>query len=323
MKTFPTVLAVLALAHSTLSLPQTAQIIARQASETLPRLVSYVQTFHNPDGSDISILPFLQDKTRVTHVILAAVHLNADPGDINLNDNPPNDSYYDFLWPPVEMLQQGGIKVMMMLGGAAPGSYPRLAGNETEVGLLTCSTLRGLTPIQFESYYQPLLAIIRNYSIDGLDLDIEEAVDMSVPLRLLQRLNEDMGEDFILTMAPVASDLTPAMVGLSGFSYQELDAAARDPNRPNGYLVNFFNAQFYNGFGDDNNQVWYDVIMANGWSPSRVLIGALDNSADGGSGFTKLSTLQSVCGQLRANYPDFGGIVGWEYFNAGSSDELT
>lgn len=81
------------------------------------------------------------------------------------------------------------------------------------------------------------------HKIEGLDLDIEERTPLSCPLNLLRRLNSDFGPNFILTMAPVASDLTPRQVGLGGFSYRELDSQATASNKPNGKLVNWYNAQ--------------------------------------------------------------------------------
>ena len=87
-----------------------------------PRLVAYIQTFRSVDGGPLPLLPLLQEKTGVTHVLLSAVHLNEQPGDINLNDHPPNNTMYDTLWSEAKQLQDGGIKVMMMLG--APPEEP-------------------------------------------------------------------------------------------------------------------------------------------------------------------------------------------------------
>lgn len=101
--------------------------------------------------------------------------------------------------------------------------------------------------LQNEAYYTPLRDTLKYHKVDGLDLDIEENVDGSCPLALLRRLNSDFGNSFILTMAPVASELGPQEYGLGGFSYRDLDAAATAPLKPNGKLVNWYNAQFYNG----------------------------------------------------------------------------
>lgn len=91
-----------------------------------PRNVLYVQTFRTVQGGKLSLLLLIQQKTQVTHIYLSAMHINSGPGDINLNDRSPNDTMYDSIWEESAQLQSSGVKVMMMLGGAAPGSYPRL-----------------------------------------------------------------------------------------------------------------------------------------------------------------------------------------------------
>jgi len=171
-------------------------------------------------------------------------------------------------------------------------------------------------------YYPPLLQILKNHTINGLDLDVEEDVDISVLVRLLRRLNSDMGEDFILTSAPVASALTASGDNLSNVSYTQLDKEATDPNRPNGKLINWYNAQLYNGWGDAGSTQTYSSIISNGWDPSRVVMGVLDSSKEG-SGWVSLDTLGSVISTLKGDYSNFGGVIGWEYFNAGSCDGLS
>ena len=180
-----------------------------------------------------------------------------------------------------------------------------------------------LSSLQFDSYYTPFLNnVIKQYSLDGLDLDIEEPVDLQVPLRLLQRLYSDLGPEFILTMAPVASALASTDDdGLSDFSYFDLDSQAVVSGTST-KLVSWYNTQFYSGFGDAGSPGTYQSIIEAGWDPSRIVMGVLDSSNDG-SGFVDLSALESTIQQLRAQYPTFGGVDGWEYFDAGSSDGLS
>ncbi|EPS38759.1 hypothetical protein H072_7463 [Dactylellina haptotyla CBS 200.50] len=287
-----------------LIIPSNSQLSAKGRSQV------WVQTFATPNGQQLNLLELLNRQTRVTHIYLASVHLNNPPGNIHLNDAPPDDQRFDYVWPQIRVLQQNGVKVLMLLGGAAQGSYWRLSGSDEE----------------FETYYLPLLAILRRYSIDGLDLDIEEEVDVSVPLRLLRRLDADMGPNFILTMAPVASAMLPQPwgAGLSGFDYRELDDKAVSSNRPGGKLVNWYNCQFYNGWGDASSARYYNAIKSLGkWEPSRIVMGVLANPGNGGSGYVSMSRLTETIHQLRSNYPDFGGIIGWEYFNAGGSEKVT
>lgn len=140
-------------------------------------------------------------------------------------------------------------------------------------------------------------------------------------MNLLRRLHADLGPNFILTLAPVASDLTPREIGLGGFSYSQLDRQATAADKPNGKLVNWYNAQFYNGWGDSSSPTGYNAIIANGYAASRVVMGVLANPADGGSGWYGVSTYQKTISSLKEKYgSDFGSVVGWEYWDAGERD---
>ncbi|CAK4032940.1 glycoside hydrolase family 18 [Lecanosticta acicola] len=233
-----------------------------------PRQVMYIQTFHYTNGGQLSLLPLVEQKTGVTHILLAAVHINSTPGDVELNDDSTNSTVYTQIWSEAAQLQKDGVKVMMMLGGAAPGSYPNL-----------CSGTNGA--IINEAYYTPLRDTLRYHNVDGLDLDIEEQPASAIALS---------------TRAATAS------------------------GRPNGKLVNWYNAQFYNGWGDASTPIGYNAIIANGYAPDRVVLGVLDNPNDAGSGFYRVGTYKTTIATLRANYHNFGGDAGWEFWDAGASD---
>jgi hypothetical protein len=98
-----------------------------------PRLIVYHQTIHDSAGNCHSLLPLLTNNTGITHIIIAAIHLNDGPGNITLNDHKPDDRRYEQLWGEVKWLQGSGVKVLGMLGGAAQGSYERLGGSEDNV----------------------------------------------------------------------------------------------------------------------------------------------------------------------------------------------
>jgi len=100
---------------------------------TGPRLIVYHQTFHDSNSNYHSLLPLLTNNTGITHVIVAAIHLNDGPENITLNDHKPDDKRYDQLWGEVNWLQGSGVKVLGMLGGAAKGSYEKLSGDEESV----------------------------------------------------------------------------------------------------------------------------------------------------------------------------------------------
>lgn len=138
-------------------------------------------------------------------------------------------------------------------------------------------------------------------------------------------LDADFGHNFLITMAPVGTGMLPTfgLDDISGIDYQSLDLQATSSFRPSGKLVSWYNCQFYNGWGDSSSQIFYDaMVLYQEFSPNRIVLGVLDSPDDGGSGWYSLSTYQSVIKQLRANFATFGGVVGWEYFNAGNSDGL-
>jgi len=262
-----------------------------------PRVVLYQQTHHRPNnGPPVSLLPLISNNTGVTHVIVAAIHINEEPEAITLNDNHPDHEKFNTLWGEVAWVQASGVKVLGMLGGAAKGSFERLDGED---------------PVRFEAYYTPLRDMVRKHRLHGLDLDIEEPTSLSSTVRLIDRLRADFGPDFLITLAPVATALLVNQPHLSGpsFNYHELE-------RQRGHEIAWYNTQFYNGWGDASTTFWYEAIIATGWKPEKVVLGMLTNSSNGGSGHVALPQMQSVLRALRSRHPSFGGVMGWEYFNA-------
>ncbi|KAJ5104709.1 Glycoside hydrolase superfamily [Penicillium alfredii] len=256
------------------------------------RVICYHQTIVVGEDHYVSMLPLLHNNTGITHIILAAIHLNGDPGDITLNDDSPTSPRLDLLWAEVPLVQRAGVKVMGMLGGAAPGSFQRLDG----------------TTEQFELFYGPLLAMIQRHGLDGLDLDVEEEMSLPGIIRLIDRLKADLGDTFIITLAPVAAALL-GMGNLSGFDYRELEQA-RAPK------ISWYNAQFYNGWGPADDPRMYAAIVSQGWSPRRVVYGLLTNPGNGSQGYVSREKIGLVLALLVEQFPNFGGVMGWEYYNS-------
>ncbi|KAJ7636101.1 endo-beta-N-acetylglucosaminidase [Mycena polygramma] len=260
------------------------------------RVAMYYQTQYdnnlapNSDfGHYVSPLPLI---ALITHLLLAAFHVNFDDVSVHLNDNVPEAPIFDQLWSDIALMQSNGIKVIGMLGGAAPGTY-------------TC-----LTPDLFDTYYPVLAGYIKRYHIDGLDLDVEQDTPLADIVHLIQRLKQDFGSKFIITLAPVASALLEG-ANLSGFDYIELEKQV-------GHQISWYNAQFYSGFGtffpDD---MYLDIVnFGKGLHPSRLVATTVTNP-DGNFGFIPIDQVVNstlALGQMQ-NF-DFGGVAGWEYWNA-------
>ncbi|KAB8346316.1 hypothetical protein FH972_023360 [Carpinus fangiana] len=302
----------------------------------LPRIIVYHQThFANTEQGPqqhISLLPLLSESPiAVTHVILAAIHLNDQPGDITLNDDPYRAPKNDVVWAEARTLRSHGIKVMGMLGGAAQGSYRRLDQDDAR---------------EFQRFYTPLRDMVRWAALDGLDLDVEEHMSLAGVVRLVLQLRRDFGPRFVITLAPVATALQerpPGLLGLdaqslvsmmaghkrhtnlSGFSYRELEKAV-------GPEIDWYNAQFYCGWGNAESTVGYDRIVAPlqpvekgdekgaGWAPERVVLGLITNP-EKGQGWVEDEVLYETLLVLTAKYEGFAGVMGWEYFESITAQE--
>ncbi|KAK1056258.1 hypothetical protein LTR74_015044 [Friedmanniomyces endolithicus] len=262
-----------------------------------PRIVLYAQTHHQPHGGPpISLLPLITNNTGVTHIIIAAIHLNDGADNITLNDDHPDHEKFNTLWGEVAWCQASGVKVMGMLGGAAKGSFARLDGDDLET---------------FEANYAPLREMFRKHRLDGIDLDIEEPTSIPGTIRLIDRLRADFGPSFLITLAPVATALLVGQPHLSGpaFDYHVLEAMR-------GHEIAWYNVQFYNGWGDASTTFWYEAIIGTGWRPEKVVVGLLTNPINGPSGYVAQPEIDRVLTVMRARHAAFGGVMGWEHFNA-------
>ncbi|MFK4090866.1 discoidin domain-containing protein [Kribbella sp. NPDC020789] len=250
------------------------------------RVVVYYQTQYL-NGTYVSPKALTDNNTGVTNVLVGAIHLDTDA--VHLNDDPPEAAKFTQMWADLHAMQAQGVKVSAFVGGAAQGSFQRL---DTD----------------FATYYPRLKNLVTTYGLDGLDLDVEESMSQAGINRLIDQLTADFGTGFIITLAPVA----PALSGggnLSGFNYETLE-------RDRGAQIDWYNAQFYCGWGSMATTTGYDNIIARGlFTPAKVVAGVVTNSANC-SGYVALSTLKSTLAALVAKYPTFGGVDGWEYFNS-------
>jgi cyclin-dependent kinase len=200
---------------------------------------------------------------------------------------------------------------------------------------------------KFEAFYKPLRDLIQSKHFDGLDLDIEEPTSIFLTTKLLKRLRSDFGENFLLTLAPVMPALLPLKPYLAAFCYRLLHPELPPPtplvrafikahllpshshmsgfnhfeleSSEAGKLVSWYNVQFYCGWGDAGDERLYEAIVSSGWNPRKVVLGVVTNP-ENGSGFVDMDRLGRCVTKLREKYGDnFGGIMGWEYFNAGGA----
>ncbi|MDJ1137088.1 glycosyl hydrolase family 18 protein [Streptomyces iconiensis] len=271
------------------ALPAAARPGGRAAGR---RVVVYYQTQYT-DGTYVSPLGLTENAIGATHLIVGAVHLNDVNGQhapVHLNDDPPGAAKYAPMWSDLKALRGAGVPVLAMVGGAAPGSFTRL---DTE----------------FDTYYPLLRDFLRQYALDGVDLDVEEDMSLAGVERVIDALRADFGAGFLITLAPVGTALSGGG-NLSGFDYEQL-------YRDRGEAISWFNAQLYNGWGSMASTADVDAVLERGLIPQDKLVaGVLTDPANGGSGYVDMPALTATIRQLTRTYPDFGGVDGWEYFNS-------
>ncbi|RFU74865.1 coagulation factor 5 8 type domain [Trichoderma arundinaceum] len=277
---------------ATLSLAVPVKDIRAEPTD-LPRLIVYFQTTHDQNNNPISMLPLINEKgIALTHLIVCSFHINQG-GVVHLNDFPPDDPHFFTLWNETITMKQAGVTVMGMVGGAAPGSF-------------NSQTLDSTDSATFEHYYGQLRDVITNFQLEGMDLDVEQPMSQSGINRLISRLRSDFGPDFLITLAPVASALENSS-NLSGFNYKTLQSAQ-------GANIDWYNTQFYSGFGNMASTSDYDRIVSNGFTPADVVAGQLTTPE--GAGWIPTGQLNSTIISLVQKYGQIGGVMGWEYFNS-------
>jgi len=117
----------------------------------------------------------------------------------------------------------------------------------------------------------------------------------------------DFGNGFIITLAPYARDLTAAG-SAGGFSYPQLESDL-------GSKINWYNAQFYCGWGSLSTTADYDRAVSGSFTASRVVAGAVTNP-NNCAGYVDPDTLAGTVRTLTGEHPDLAGVAGWEYFNS-------
>jgi len=241
------------------------------------RIIYYYQTFS-------TLRPILNtpDCCGVTHIHLSAFHFGKNPDNspyIHLNNYPPENEKFNSVWKELEEAQQKGIKIVMMLGGAG-GAFDVLFSS-------------------YEIYSIILLQTLRQYScIQGIDLDIEESVQLTDVQKLIRMIRTEMGPDFLITMAPVQSSLESDTPGMGGFVYKDL------LNSPEGKEIAYFNGQFYGSFTEES----YDNCIKNGYKAEKVVMGMIYSENMSNALYNIVA-----CNQM---YPKFGGVFCWEYIYA-------
>ena len=239
----------------------------------MPKIIYYYQTFND-------LNKILYPNTPVTHIHISSIHFgnNQDKTPyIHLNDHNPTDPKFDSVWKQLEEAEKYNITTILMVGGEG-GAFQNL--------------------FTYYNIYYPMLKklILDKKIIKGIDLDVEEYVNLNDIKALIRNLKADFGKDFIISMAPVQSSLQENYPGMGGFIYKNLY------DSPEGKMIDYFNGQFYSDYTKES----YDAAVNNGFPSEKIVMGMISG--------------ENYKNELKKNYnlykDKFGGVFIWEYYNA-------
>ena len=243
------------------------------------KTIYYYQTF-------VGLKNILSHPQDIDVIIISSIHFDNDINQkksLYLNDNKPHNPIFNQLWTETEKLSYQGTTIMLMVGGAG-GAYKNLFND-------------------FNIYYPMLQKLITEKSwIQGIDLDIEESVSLQNVQMLINQIVKDFGEDFIITMAPIASSLINDGSSLSGINYKELYQSKE------GKYIHWFNTQCYDSFSYKT----YHSIICNGYPPEKIIMG-MESGQFNEQNFSK-ATYEVY--KTQTKYPKMLGVYDWEYLNA-------
>ena len=243
------------------------------------RVIYYYQTFNGLD----KLLPHIED---VDVIIVASIHFGLTDRNapyIHLNNNEPTDNCFTTLWEQAEWCSTHNTDILLLIGGAG-GAFTTLFQ-------------------AYQTYYPLLVTLLRaKKNISGVELDIEESVDLTNVQMFIRDLVRDFGPSFIITMSPVADSMIGNGRGMGDFSYKEL------VNSPEGDHIKWFNVQSYGMF----TEATYAGIIKNGYNPAQIVLGMLSSDFDTQTFDAALLTIKNI----KERWPTMGGVDVWEYYAA-------
>jgi len=239
-------------------------------------------------------------------MILCTLHIHSGNFDqLWLNDNPYSDAVFDDLWKQVEDFQQAGGVVTAMIGGASGGGISMLEFDQNK-----------------DKYFDLVCKFLREKKMQGIDLDIESndnACDNENTLKLIQRFRQVFGSTFIVTMAPMAGDMTlTSGSAFSRINYPTLYKQSVEAKCP----IDWFNCQFYNTYYTMNSPNDYNRIITFGlksktFSAWQIVAGVITTGVIDYKTFNK--SVKSLTATHSTTLDYFGGVMGWEYFDSDPS----
>ncbi len=277
-------------------------------SDPLPKhfLTGYWQNFDNPANElKLRDVPSTYDLIAVAFADASstpgAVTFNIDPG---LSASVGGYTNADFK-ADVKALQAKGKKVIISVGG--------------EKGTVSVAT-----PAAATNFANSVLALIKEYGFDGVDIDLENGLDPEHMAKALRKIHAAVGSSLIITMAPQTIDMqNPAS------SYFKLALDIKD-------ILTVVFTQYYNSgamLGCDQMNAYSQgtvnfivaltcIQLEAGLRPEQVAVGLPASAGAAGGGIVSPSVVNQAldclakgtnCGSFKPakTYPGIRGAMTW------------
>ena len=242
------------------------------------KTIYYYQTF-------VGLHKLMSHAQDIDVINVSSIHFNKDSSgnpQIYLNGNVPYDKKFNDLWMDTEHLYNQGVTIMLMVGGAG-GAYTELFRD-------------------FKSYYPLLKQLLSKKTfIGGVDIDVEESVDVNHIKMLIRLLKQDFPH-FKISMAPISASMTSDGPGMGGFSYKRLYQSYEER------LIDWFNVQAYGNFNFET----YDKIIKNNYNPENIVFGMISGDFLNDNFHVALKEIELI----KEKYPNMAGCDVWEMINA-------
>ena len=229
---------------------------------------------------DVGLQQAIDYNKNIDEIIISSVHFKKKR--MFLNDNYIEHKVNHKLFNQAEELFNKGVRISLMVGGSG-GAFKEMFSN-------------------FEHYYTIMENFLKTHPyITGVNLDIEEAVDIERVISLISILQIDMGNDFSITLAPLASAMSEDVCGLGGFCYKDLYNAV-------GAHISF-NVQSYGDLSFNSLSAdTYQCILDNGYPKEKINLGMQYSDYSTATFYSLISELEKI----HQIHPDVGIFV-WEY----------
>jgi chitinase len=282
-------------------------------TQSTAKLVTYVDTlavYYPPQAVVDNILTNIG---KFNHLILAFWE-PTKPVDVALEWSDGKT----FPTDAIDQFHKAGVKVLVSASGST----------ETPIThWINGSGIDGAT------YGQKLADFVKQYQLDGADLDIEDAAYQTNPSEAIQwtvdatkTLRKVLGQNAVITHAPQAPYFSP---DFGNAPYLEIDKQV-------GSMIDFYNIQFYNQ-GNSSYDTYNDLfVTSNGWCSgssvgeihaagvplSRIVVGKpMETNDASNTGFVDAKHLAAFIKHAKQAQPSLlpAGVMTWQFHSNNDS----